>query len=134
MSLKNAAFTLTEILIVVIIISIIAGFGLPNYYKNYERSLLKSAISQLKAIERAQKMYHQRNGYFFPDNGTETDIEDINDGLKVHLASTAFTYECSDTDNDNDKYTCSATRDGSTYVAQVTESASPTCVSGASCP
>lgn len=112
----NRAFTLMEIMVVVIIISIIAGFGMPNYYKNYERGHVKNAESQLRMIERAQRMYFTQNDVFFPENGSgnESDVADINDELNVYLILGAFSYECVDTTDDS-SYQCIAVRNGNTF-------------------
>ena len=117
---------------IVIIVSVIASFGIPSYKKNYERGLMKAAISQLKSINQAQKMFHQRYEYYYPADGAVAVVDTINNDLKVHLITNGFVYACTDTDNSDDKYTCTATRDVIGYIVQVTESSDPACIS--SCP
>ena len=133
------AFTLMEVLVVVIIISVVLGFGVPSYYKQHERGLEKNANAQLKTIQRAQKMHKTRIGTYYPDNVTPvTDIGQLNDNLNININFAAFSYECNDGgDGDPETYQCLATRNVTGgYVLTITESSGPTCASGASvdCP
>lgn len=54
--MRKKAFTLMELIIVVIIVAILAAIGLPFYFKAVERARVKEAISQLKLIQAAEDM------------------------------------------------------------------------------
>lgn len=54
---KHRAFTLLELIIIVVIILILTGISLPNFYKAKERALQKEAIANLKLIGSAEKIY-----------------------------------------------------------------------------
>lgn len=57
---KNA-FTLIELLIVVVIVGILASMGLPAYNKTKEVALGKEAKANLKLISAAEKIYKLEN-------------------------------------------------------------------------
>jgi prepilin-type N-terminal cleavage/methylation domain-containing protein len=58
------AFTLIELLIVIIVIGILAGLGLPQYLKTKERALDDEATVNLKIIQAAEKIYHMETGVY----------------------------------------------------------------------
>lgn len=149
---QKKAFTLTEILVVVIIIAVITGFGIPNYYKSQERTLAKSAASQLRILHRAQELYFTKYDFYYPadGDGNEGDLNVINDVLNIHIIANGFLYECQDTDdgvndptpgpNLDSTYVCIATREGGVYTVEITRSwdnigseyveDGPTCIAG----
>lgn len=137
MRVKNMAFTLMEILMVVIIISVIAGFGIPSYYKSYERGLRKNAESQLKSVQRAQELYKLKYDYYYPlsGNGDTTDTATLNADLNINIMASGFEFSCLDLGQDPSAkvYKCRAVRDNSDYVLEITESSSDISCTG-SCP
>lgn len=70
--LNNNAFTLTELLIAVVIVGILAGFGIPSYTKAINRAKEKDAVFNLRIIAEAVKMYITREG------GPPADLADVN--------------------------------------------------------
>ena len=66
---KEWAFTLAELMIVVVIIGIIAAFGIPAYTTLVDRSHERTAVLSLKTIHAGQELFKVRNGEYFPDPG-----------------------------------------------------------------
>lgn len=83
----KSGFTLTEVLIVVIIIGILASLGLPQFYKTIGKALTKEAIANLKLIAAAEKVYRMEIGGYYPQNPPEGDIADINSYLRLYFTN-----------------------------------------------
>jgi len=78
-------FTLTEVLIVVIIIGILATLALPMLVKTLEKAKVGEAMSNLNLIRTGQKIYFLEYSQFSPDI-TSLNIEHPN------LASSRYFY------------------------------------------
>jgi len=65
---RKKGFTIIELIIVVVLISMIAAFGIPQYnrfmIKSYERNMIISAI----ALRGAGEIYFAKNGFYPPIN------------------------------------------------------------------
>jgi len=83
-------FTLIEIMIVVILVGIIAAFGVPGYGKLIRRSHERNAILGLTAINQANSIYEIRNGEFLP--GAGLNLAAINAGLSIDVKALDLTY------------------------------------------
>ena len=70
---KNAAFTLIELLIVVLIIGILTAVAVPQYQKAVARARAAEAVTWLRAAMEAQERYFMANGTF-TDDITQLDI------------------------------------------------------------
>ncbi len=81
-----------EIIVIVIIVAILASLTLPNFSKTLSKSREKLAISNLKMILNAEKLYRARNDKFFPDSGDEADLEEINENLNLDIEDQYFDY------------------------------------------
>lgn len=127
------AFTLTELLIAVFIIAVMAAFAIPNYTRAVERSHRRDAETQLTTIWSANQIYRAQNGIFWPTTNDQG-LTDINNNLGLGIIPNGMTYEC---DGDGATFSCTAVRQpASSFTITVTEAqisaSNPSC-SGA-CP
>jgi prepilin-type N-terminal cleavage/methylation domain-containing protein len=142
---KLKGFTLTEIMLVVIILSIMLVFAVPNYRKTVDRAHLQDAINQLTAIHAANQIYRAQTGTQFLKAASPLTLSDINLNLGLNVIANGMTYTYLATNNAN-VFTVRAAL-GSTYTVEVNESAinsplagstdpsaNPKCSGGAACP
>lgn len=106
----------------VVIIGILASFGIVNYTATKERALDKIAQANLKLIAAAEKIYRMETGSYNPTSGTESDVTNINSNLRLSLTETIWDYVC-DTDNTQ----ATATRAGRIWTLGYTSTTEPTC-------
>jgi prepilin-type N-terminal cleavage/methylation domain-containing protein len=67
-------FTLVELAVVIVIIGVLAAFGVPRFIKSVERSKAAEAFSYLAAVRSAQERYHAREGTY-GSSVTDLDIK-----------------------------------------------------------
>ena len=127
-------FTLTEIMVVVIAIAIMAAFAIPSYTKTVERAHLRDSITQLSTIYAAHEIYKTQTGGYWPD-GTVEGLASINSNLGLNILANGMVYTC---EGDQFSFSCSAVRQppAPTFTLTLTDavlsSSNPSC-SGA-CP
>ena len=128
-------FTLIELIIVIVIISILAAIALPQYGRMTERSRVAEAKTILASIQRAQMRYVLEYANY-ADDATLLDIN-VTDGKFFDFAAVT-----GDPYGALDIVIANATRNGFSvtgggidddYVIGITESGSFSCVSG-TCP
>ena len=129
---NTKAFTLTEIMVVVILIGIIAAFGIPNYQKAVDKAHERDAVIQLTALHAANRVYQAQVGTYLV--GTNLDIDDINSGMGINLIANELDYLYN-----SDGTTFTATATYRSFTVGVTESAivkdtNPYCVTPGTCP
>ncbi len=64
---RNGAFTLVELLVVVLIIGILAAVALPQYQRAVEKSRIAEGSLVVEAIAKANERYRMANGHFTRD-------------------------------------------------------------------
>lgn len=89
---KKMAFTLNELVIVVVLIGVLAAIALPSYFRAVEKSSAREAKSALGLIHAGQKIYHSRNNYYLGNCG----ITVINSELGLNLEASYWSYCAND--------------------------------------
>ncbi len=123
----DTAFTLVELMVVVVILGVVAGFAIPNYTKSVERSHRKDAESNLKMVHAAQQMYAARNDDSYWSGGN---LAAINSTLQLNIVANGKTYTCT---GGGTAFSCTAVR-GAWTVTITQASTTPTCAPSGSCP
>jgi type IV pilus assembly protein PilA len=67
-------FTLVELAVVIIIIGVLAAFGVPRFLDSVERSKAAEAFNYMSAVRAAQERYQVRQGTY-ADDLTKLDIQ-----------------------------------------------------------
>jgi general secretion pathway protein G len=62
--LRQAGFTLLELLVVMVIIGLLAGYVGPRYFQHIGKSEVKAARAQIDALEKALEGYRLDTGHF----------------------------------------------------------------------
>jgi prepilin-type N-terminal cleavage/methylation domain-containing protein len=121
--LTKKAFTIMEIMTVVIIVGVIAVFAIPNFRKTMSNSYQQDAITQLTSIHAAEEIYRaQNNGQYWPLSASTYTLSDINTNLGLGILANGMTYTCSGNASGT-TYTCNATRASGALNVQVTQAA-----------
>src|SRR5687768_4732917 len=71
-SSKKGGFSLVEVTVVVVILGVLAAFGVPRLLKSVERSKAAEAFEYLSAVRSSQESYHARQGEY---TATEADLD-----------------------------------------------------------
>lgn len=67
-------FTLVELAVVVVIIGVLAAFGVPRFIRAVERTKAAEAFAYLSAVRTAQERFHAREG-IYADDRDDLDIQ-----------------------------------------------------------
>ena len=90
LKLKAKGFTLIEVMVVIVIIGIIAGFGIPNYALAVLKGRESNAIVQLTTLHGAAVFYKAQAGDYWVAN--TSDLSNINDNLSTNVVANDLTY------------------------------------------
>ncbi len=95
------AFTLVELIVVVIIIGILLSVGIPQYRKALERSRGAEAFAGLAHIQQGEKVYFASYEHYLPTNNdystTPMSSENLTE-LDINLPQTGWYFNVSSTD------------------------------------
>jgi general secretion pathway protein G len=61
---QSRGFTLLELLVVMVIIGLLAGYVAPRYFAQVGKSEVKAAHAQIDALEKALDAYHLDTGHY----------------------------------------------------------------------
>jgi prepilin-type N-terminal cleavage/methylation domain-containing protein len=64
---SRKGFTLVELAVVIVIIGVLAAFGVPQFLKSVERSKAAEAFNYLSAVRSAQERYLAKEGTYCPE-------------------------------------------------------------------
>lgn len=103
---KRGGFSLVELSVVVIIIGVLAAFGVPRLLKSVERSKSSEAFKYCASVRAAQERFQARQGTYSADL-TTLDMEQTNPKYYEVGAITA-----GDTGDLQDSWTITLTRQG----------------------
>ncbi|MBN1869163.1 MAG: type II secretion system protein [Candidatus Omnitrophica bacterium] len=90
MNRKNDAFTLFEIVAVIIIVGLIAALALPNYVKAVNKADERNMLTNLKIMRTALTMFTGGGGTL----GSWNSLSVINTNLDLNIADPKSTYTC----------------------------------------
>lgn len=103
---SQRAFTIMELLIVVIIVGIIAGFAIPGYQKALRKSEERVAIIKLRSMSAGMKIYKAKHGNYPAFD--MTNLASINQNLGLSVVADTMTYQCIQADGSGDTNVCRA--------------------------
>lgn len=89
------AFTLIEILVTIIILIIIVTFALPNFRRAYLATQDKEAVSMLKLIQQAERIYFLENNIYL----NCTNNTNCNTGLRLAVTSKNWNFTVTNASN-----------------------------------
>lgn len=99
--MRCKAFTIMELMVVVIVVGVIAAFAIPNYTKANNRAEERQMIVNLRSIISAQEIYKAQNGSYWPAGAYAVPtgnqgLPQLNTDLKLNIISDSkYTYVCS---------------------------------------
>ncbi len=85
---RTKGFTLTEIMITVIILAIVTGLAIPGYFNTVEQARLNEAETTLNIIHLGEKIYRLNQGTFW-NGGSNATVAAIDAALNIDI-STAY--------------------------------------------
>ena len=126
MTKTRKAVTLMEILLVVVLVGIIAAFGIPSYTKSIERADAREAADNLRMIASAMELYRTEEGGY-PVGLPQ--VVNINTVLNLNIIEQNMDYNCTTAAG----YTCTAVVSSGGWAIEIVAGGDPVCSFGA-CP
>jgi len=118
---NRKGFTLVELAVVIVIIGVLAAFGVPRFIKSVERSKAAEAFSYLAAVRSAQERYSARQGTY------SATVDDLDISFSLPKYFTVGTIAAGSTGTLENSWTLTLTRTGASsgygaYTVIFTES------------
>ena len=63
--MTRKGFTLVELAVVIVIIGVLAAFGVPKFLQSVEKSKASEAFNYWSAVQSAQERYMSQNGVYW---------------------------------------------------------------------
>ncbi len=101
-------FTLVELAVVIVIIGVLAAFGVPRFLKSVERSKASEAFQYLSAVRAAQERYLAKEGIY------ATSVDDLDITQSTPKYFTLGTITAAQTTDGEPTWTMTLTRDSTT--------------------
>lgn len=89
---KCRAFTLTELMIAVVLLGVVAAFGMPSYEKAREKAFEREALANLMVMGDAYRSYLFRNNNSVPSDAPQ--VNDINTLFNLGIVEEGVDYSC----------------------------------------
>lgn len=112
---NNKSYTLTEIIVVVVILGILAAFSVPKYTKTFAKADERNAIGSLLSIRNVVKFYLLNSAGTTIPNWANIGV--INTALNINISDVNMTYRCWGNDS-GDTNVCRATHTAGSWVLE----------------
>ena len=112
----SRGFTLTELMITVSLIGVLAAIAIPEFIRYQARARRSEGFTHVAGIARSYKAYHAEKGRF-PDTGAESGVVSLPDSLPLGTKKMAW-----DNDTENFFKIVGWRPDGSVYYTYEVES------------
>lgn len=90
--LTNKAFTLLELIVVLIVIGVLGTLAVSQFQGRKETTLDREAIINLKLIQAAERIYSMEMDSYYPPAGSDSNTSTINGNLKLLLRGDNWAY------------------------------------------
>lgn len=101
-------FTLLELVFVLVIIGVLTTLSIAHYSPIRERAIAREAVAALRLIAAAERIYRMELGGYYPPGATQSNINVINDQLRLRLRGNNWDYSI--TSNGDDTFIATADR------------------------
>ena len=113
------AFTLMELMVVVVVVGLMAAFAVPGYDKAVDKALHRDAERNVRLLAGAQIVYKARYGKYFDEALVATYINDLNSALGLNITEQkGVTYWCLDGSFVPAEWACVAQLPGKWWIFQ----------------
>ena len=92
--INQFGYTLTELMMVTVLLGVTASFAIPSFTKGIDRSYRRNAENQLRVIHSANYIYRAQSGGFWPTTGTAQNAAAINAALRTNIIEYQMVFEC----------------------------------------